>query len=846
MWRLAIDNLRAHPGRVLRTCSAVVLGVAFLAGTLVLGDTMRAGFAAAFSDAYAGVDVVVRGTDAMGSDTARQVRLVPPGVLEEIRSVEGVARTVGSITGPTQVTGADGRPVGGNGPPTEGENWIEGPESPWSLAEGRAPRRSGEVVLDRATARAGGLSVGTRTTVRTPEPVTVTVVGIAAFGQQDSIGGSGYTAFTEGDARRFVLGGAPGWTSLLVRAEPGVDPAALRDRIAATLPDGVEALTGAEAAALAEQQVGEEFLDAFSWLLLGFTAVALLVAGFSIHNTFSVVLAQRSRAAALTRALGATRRQVLGSALVESAAIGVLASVTGSALGLGLAAGLRALVAGFGVDLPGGIELEPSSLVAAALIGAVITVLAGLAPAVRASRIAPIEALRVAEVDRSAAPRVRAVAGALLGGTGAAMVLWAAVVRPDAAMGLAAAGSAVCLVGVLVLGPAVARPVAAVLGWPLRSFGGATGSLARDNAMRNPRRSAATASALLIGVCVVTLFTVMGSSLSAMVRAAVVGTVHADLLVVESSFSGSGFSSQLAGAVEELDAVESASGIGFGAARLDGREEELTVADPAAMAAALDAGEVAGSLAELRDDQLAVARALADRRGWQLGTPVQVTFVDGSSVPMTIGAIYTEVQLAGFAVVPRATWARHSTFDLDMVVAVELADGTDPGTAAAAIGEVTDRFGAPAPQTPAEYAEQVAGELEQLLGVVYVLLALSIVIALMGIANTLALSTHERVRELGLLRALGQTRRQVRRMVRAEAVVLASLGTLGGVALGLFLAWGLVRAMATLDLGVTAFAAPAGTLAAICGVGAAAGAVAAWRPARRAARLDVIEALSRP
>jgi putative ABC transport system permease protein len=844
MWRLAITHMTSNRRRLVRTCSAVLLGVAFLAGTLVLGDTMRAGFGTAFANAFAGTDVVVRGDSTVGSDTSRQVLVISPSTLDDIRDVDGVAAAVGIITGSAQVNGADGAPIGGDGPPTLGENWVDDPSSPYTLAEGRAPERDGEIVVDRATARSGDLSVGDVTTVRTPQLIEATVVGIAVFGAQDTIGGSGYTAFTESDARRLLLGGDPGWTGISVRSDGSLTDEQLRDAVAAVLPQGVEAMTGEQAAAQAEEEIGADFLDAFEMFLLAFTAVALLVSAFSIYNTFSVILAQRTRESAMLRAIGATRGQVLGSIAIESVVIGALAAVGGVLAGIGLAVGLRSLLAQVGVDLPGGIQVEVASVVAAALVGLVVTLLASVGPAMRAARVAPLAALRESAVDRSEASRVRTVAGVAITVGGIGLVFWAALGLPSAALAIVGYGSVLSVIGLIVLGPVVARPVALLLGWPLQLGRGATGVLARGNAMRNPRRTASTASALMIGVAVVALFTVVGSSLSAMVRQAVVGTVHADLLIVDSSFSGSAMSPELAPTIDGLDGVESAVGLGYGAALVDGEEQEFTVSDPALLAAALDTGEVEGSMRGLAPDEVAVARSLAEERGWQLGTPIELTFIDGATETMRVGSIYTEVQLAGWMVMPRAAWSPHATSDLDVVVAITLDDGVDAALAAERIDEVAGGLGAPGVQTLDEYADEVAGEINQLLGIVYVLLALSIVIALMGIANTLALSIHERTRELGLLRAIGQTRRQLRSMVRREAVIIASFGTLGGIGLGLFLAWGLVRSMASLDLGLTAFSAPVGQLVVIALLGALAGVLAAWRPARRAARMDVLDAIS--
>ena len=843
MWNISISNLRAHWRRVLRTCSAVLLGVAFLAGTLVLGDTMRAGFAQAFDAAYAGTDVVVQGDATVGSDLTSQERIVPDELLDQVRLVEGVAGAVGWIEGPALVTGSDGEPVGGDGPPMTGGNWVDDPTNPYQLVEGSAPDAAGEVVLDRGTARAGRLEVGDVTTVRTPTPVTATVVGIVAFGQEDSIGGSGYTGFTEQDARALLLGGDPGWTSVTVRAEDGVDAAALRDRISTLLPEGFEALTGEQASARASDQVGDEFLDVFEMFLLAFTGVALLVAGFSIYNTFSVVLAQRTRESALLRAVGATRGQVLGAIAVESVVVGIVASISGVVVGLGLAAGLRELMAGIGVDLPGGLSVEPSSLAVAAAVGLVVTVLASLVPAVRASRVAPLAALRDSAVDRSAVSVARAVLGSLLATAGAATVVFGALSDADGALALVGYGTVACVVGAIVLGPVVARPMARVLGVPLLARP-ATGGLARGNAMRNPRRTAGTASALMIGVAVVALFTVVGSSVSAMIRDQVVGSITSDLLIVDEGFSGAGMSTELADDLEALDEVEVAVGMGYGAALFDGEEQEFAVTDPGPFGRSLDAGVSAGSLEQLRDDQIAVSTSLADSSGYSLGERIDVTFIDGTVVPLEVGAIYREAALAEAAIMPRATWRQHTAMDLDAVVAITLADGIDIASGAAAVDEVAADFGAPAAQTLDEYADDVAGQINQLLGIVYVLLALSIVIALMGIANTLSLSIHERTRELGLLRAIGQTRGQLRAMVRGESVLIAVFGTLGGIALGLFVAWGLVSAMDDVLQSSTVFSAPVAQLIAIAVIGGVAGVVAAARPARRAARLDVLGAIA--
>ncbi|MHB1138116.1 MAG: ABC transporter permease [Microthrixaceae bacterium] len=844
MWKISVKGMWAHKRRLVRTCSAVLLGVAFLAGTLVLGDTMRAGFAQAFSDAYAGSDVVVQGSESMGTENGEQRRVVPESVLADVEALPGIALVQGAIDGLAQVTGTDGDAVGGSGPPTLGGNWADNATNPYDLVEGRAPTATGEVVIDRGTAATGELSVGDVTTVRTPTPLEATVVGIAAFGAQDSIGGSGYTGFTMEDARHYLLGDAEGYTSLSLVAAEGVTPEQLSTEVQALLPEGFSARTGEEMAAQTTEAIGDDFLNMFETFLLVFTGVALLVASFSIYNTFSVILAQRSRESALFRAIGATRRQVLGSITIEAIAVGLVASLGGLLVGFGLAVGLSTAMRSMGIDLPGGIEVTANSVIVSLVVGLVVTLLASLAPAIRASRVAPLAALRDAAIDRSDSSRGRAAFGSLLTAAGAAMVLVAALNTPEDALAFVGYGSVLCVIGVVALGPVVARPAARLLGLPIATVRGTSGQLARGNAMRNPRRTAGTASALMVGVAVVALFTVVGASLTTIVRDTVAGSITADLIVIDSGFSGSGLSPDLARELDELPEVETAVGIGYGYALIDGEEEELTVADTARLDTVIDSEVQQGSMAELTDDQIAVAQGAAEDHGWSLGSPVDLTFVDGATRTLTIGAIYAQDDLNGYFVLPRATWRAHNTLELDFVAGVTTAPGVGIEEARVAVDEVAERFGAPDAQTRDEYADDMAGEITGMLNVVYVLLALSIVIALMGIANTLALSIHERTRELGLLRAIGQTRGQLRSMVRWESVIIAVFGTVGGIGLGLFLAWGLVRSLAATDEQLAVFSAPVGRLVVITLVGAVAGVIAALRPARRAGRLDVLDAIA--
>jgi putative ABC transport system permease protein len=565
-----------------------------------------------------------------------------------------------------------------------------------------------------------------------------------------------------------------------------------------------------------------------------------VVATFSIYNTFSILVAQRTRESALLRTLGASRAQVLRSVTAEALAVGLLASVGGIAAGTGLAWGLLALMDAIGLATPPvSPVLDPSTVATALAVGVVVTLLASLVPAVRASRVAPLAALRDVAIDGSATSRRRAVTGVVVTGAGIALTVAGATGESVEIAGL---GALATLIGVVVLGPVAARPAAAVLGAPQTAWRGMSGVLAQRNAMRNPRRTASTAMALVIGVAVVSLFAVVGASLKQSIDDSVNRQFAGDLVIVGEGAGG--LSPGLANAVAELPQVAAASPLGNARVRIDGEDTIATTFDPATIRSVMHLDVRHGSLRDLRPDQVAISAGYAGEHRLVLGDPVTVDYPDGVTDRPTVGAIYAGDNLSeGSGIrLPREAFFRHTSRPADVNLLIDLADGVPIEAGEAAVQRVADRFGAPDVQTNQEFTESIAGEINQLLTVVYVLLVLAIVIALMGIANTLSLSIHERTRELGLLRAVGQTRAQTRAMVRSESVIVALFGTIGGVGLGLFLAWALVSALAS-D-GFTSFAVPKLSLALVLALGALVGVLAAVRPARRAARMDVLAAIA--
>ncbi|NGO74094.1 FtsX-like permease family protein [Streptomyces sp. YC504] len=846
--RISLSSLRAHKRRFAGTFTAVLLGVAFLAGTLVMGDTLKASFGSMFGNAAGGTDAVVRSADTITTPGESQgVRSpVDTALVDSIEKVPGVAAAAPSIQGAGQLVGKNGDPIGGAGPPTLAGNWIADPElNPYQLAEGRAPQKSGEVVINRGAAKSGDLKIGDTTTLRTPDPVKVTVVGLATFGGADGMAQVTFTGMTQADAEKYLTPNPGEAATISVRAGPDVSQQQLVDALTPVLPQGVEAITGQASAEENTDMISGQFLDLFTTFLLVFSGIALLVATFSIHNTFAIVVAQRTRENALLRALGASRQQVLGATLVEAAVVAVAASAAGLLGGIGIAAGLQALFPAIGFPFPeGDLVIKALSMALPLIVGIVVCLGSALLPAVRAGRTAPLAALRESQVDDSGASRRRAVAGGALSVLALAITLVGVLVSPS--LWLAGTGAVLALVAFVVLGPVVSSRAVRILGGPLDRLRGVTGGLARRNALRSPKRTAATASALMIGVAVVGLFTVFAASLKATMDQTVSRSFAGDVAVSAPAFGagGSGLSPRLAPAIAELPEVGNSVGLGRGVAEVDGAGRQLTVTDPVDLAKGFDLGTVDGSLRSLGTDGLAIARDEADKRGLTVGDTAQLAFTDGKKEPFTVRAVFDRSELAGDYVITREAWAPHRAQDSDTLIAVTFKDGVSASEGRAAVEKTAAAYGGPEVQTRDEYAQSAAGGIDMMLTLVYALLALAVLIALLGIANTLTLSVHERTRELGLLRSVGQTRAQLRAMVRWESVLVAAFGTAGGLALGGFLGWILVKASDGASDSAFAFALPPLQLTVVALVGLAAGAVAGLRPARRAARLNVLRAIA--
>ena len=853
MWTITVKGLLAHKLRYALTATAIALGVAFLAGTLVFTDTIKSTFDGLFSDVYRNTDAVVRGRQDVdvAANFASQRQLVDASVVDRVRRVPGVSEVRVGVGGYAQLVGRDGQAIGNPaaGAPTLGEAWTPGVDrlNPYRfVAGGRPPRTGDEIAIDKHSADVGDLAVGDRVLVLTKAaPTRFTITGIVRWGGADSPLGASITLFTLDTAERVLT--EPGKVSeIAVAAAPGISQEQMTARLRAAVHDpAVEVVTGRTITQEGQTAI-RDALGFFDTFLLVFAVIALFVASFLIFNTFSIVIAQRSRELALLRAVGASRRQVMVVVLGESTVVGALASAVGVLAGLGLAVGLRAMLGAVGMDIPAaGLVVEPRTAVAGLVVGLVVSLLATAAPAWHAGRIAPITALSGLEDTERTHRAPRAVNGGLVAGVGVAVLCVGLFASVAHRLWFVGSGAALVFLGVAVLGPVISRPASAVLGAPLRGLGVA-GVLARNNAMRNPKRTAGAGAALLIGVSLVALISVLASSTKTSVSDVIDSAMRADFVVsgpAGNPGSASGFSPQLQRRLAALPEVASATGVRVGPVRVEGASTFALAVDPHHVADVLDADVRQGAFARVTATGVAVSTKYADDHDLHLGERLPVVFPATGRRAFTVQVIYGARAVAGDVVLPLSAAKRNFASKLDYQVYVDLAPGISVAAGRAAMQAVLATYPSVRLLDRTEFKQQQQAQIEQLLNLMYGLLALALVIALVGIANTLALSIHERTRELGLLRAVGMTRRQLRSTVLGESLIITLFGGIGGLLVGTLLGWAVVVALKS--EGVTRLAIPAGQLVVIAVLAALAGVLAAAAPSRRAARLDILRAISR-
>jgi putative ABC transport system permease protein len=853
MFTVVLQGLLARKLRLVTTALAVVLGVAFTAGTLVLSDTMTHIFNDLSAGVYKGTDAVVRAKAVfdgpMGS--GKQRPFIDASLVPALRTVPGVAAAEGNAFGYARLIGSDGTAIGNpaNGAPTLGGNWSTVPAlNPFRLVAGHAPRLPNEVVIDKQSANLGHLKVGDSTTVLVNgPPQRVRISGIAAFGTADSPAGATVVLFSTAVAQRLVT--APGkFSTISFVADKGVSQQQLVRNLQRALPAGTEAVTGATVIKETQDQF-QKFLSIFSKFLLIFAVVALVVGAFIILNTFAITVAQRTRENGLLRALGASKRQVLASVIVEAVAVGLIAAILGLAAGVAVAAGLKALLGLLGFDLPSGsLVVSANTIIVSLLIGLFVTVVAAVSPARKAAKVPPVAAMQEATIGSTGyGSKERIVVGATILVLGIAALFTGLFGHIGSAFLIVGAGVLLVFIGVSVLGRTISLPLSRTIGAPLPRMKGVTGTLARENTMRNPKRTAASASALMIGVGLVAFITVLASSTTASINSTIDKSFSGDFVIDSGTgMSGGGVDPALAQKLNALPEVSAATGERVGSALILGSAEEITAVDPRTAGQIFNVSPLQGSIGALGANDIAVYSNVATSKHLKLGDAVPVVFRDTGARTLRVALIYGDSQAAPSPRYFIGTPAYDANFGaphFDSMVFVKKAPGVSTPAALAAVKKLTAQYavGASVLDQAAYKAEQTK-PINQLLALVYTLLALAIIIALLGIGNTLALSIFERTRELGLMRAVGMTRGQLRSTIRWESVIVALQGTFLGLVVGVFFGWALV--LAQRNQGITVFSVPYVRLLIVIVLAGLAGVVAAILPSRRAAKLNVMRAIA--
>jgi putative ABC transport system permease protein len=838
-------GLLAHKLRLALAALAVVLGVAFVSGTIVLGDTVNKTFTDLFNTTTAGIDVAVRGASTGSAQGIPQHPPVPASVLPTVQAVSGVKEVFGDVERiGTTIVDHQGKAVTTGGAPTIGLLWNPYPDmAALHLKAGSPPQGDSQVVIDAKTATNHGINPGDRIEIILPvgPPRTFTVSGVAGFGTQDNLAGATIAAF-DPQAGRAILGSENEYESIFVKADSGVSAEQLKTRVATVLPAGVEAVTGQS---LAQEQTDavKTLTNVLSTFLLVFALIALFVGSFIILNTFSILVAQRQRELALLRAMGATRGQVLRSVVLEATITGLIASMVGVAFGILIAKGLEALLNAIGLDLGSTpLQVAWTTVVIGLVLGTLVTVVASLAPAWRATRVAPVEALREAVPPPTAVTTRRVSVGLGILVAGIVILCLGLFVVSSSQLLVTGIGALATFVGVAVLAAIMVPPVVEFLGWPVRRFRGAPGKLASENARRNPRRTAATASALMIGVGLVACFTVVAASLKDSISSTIDRTVTADYIVTPEN-QGAGFVPLgVAQALRANSSIAVVSEISGGNFHYGNEGDQAIAIEPATIDSTAVAEIQQGApLASLGDDAVAISEDAAKNHTIKVGDAVPMQFFRPGVRSQRVATIFARNPLFGDYVVTLNTWRAQNVDVQDFAVLVKGAPGVAVADLRGKVESTLKSFPGMKVQNNAEYKKSQANQIDILLNLINVLVVFAIVIALLGVVNTVALSIVERTRELGLVRALGMTRGQMRSMVRWETVLITIFGTLLGLAVGLFFGVALVKAFAS--LGVNTVNIAIGQQISYVVIAFLAGLLAAIFPARRAAKTDMLRAI---
>ncbi len=844
MLRASWASLMARKLRLFMSAAAVILGVAFVAGSFIFTDTLGDSFAA-LTKSSAG-DVVIRAKGGSGSGNASTTP-VPASVVAAAAGVKGAARADGNVSDYTTfVVSKKNKLVGGQGAPGIAVNYTGGPAAhgiqPSTLVKGRWPTGAGEVTLDATTASKAGYLIGesVRFVTAGADPTfEAKLVGVHRMSAGSMLGAS-VSVFDTATTQRLFLKGANQFTDAWVAATPGTSQADLRAAVAAVLPAGLEAVTGDKVSDEMATEI-QKSLSFITTFLLVFATVSLVVGTFLIINTFSILVAQRSRELALFRAIGATRRQVTRSVLFEAFVVGLIGSTVGLGLGFGLAQVIRLLFGRFGLELSGAsLVLQPRTVVAAYAVGLIVTMLAAYLPARRAGRVPPVAAMRDDVVLHEGGMRRRIIVGSVLAVVGAAGMFVGLRVVDSNQLKWIGAGILGVLIGVALISPLVGRPLVVGIGWLYRVTFGVVGTMATENSLRNPRRTAATASALMIGVTLVTLMSIFGASAKASIDKIIARDVTADYVV--SNAIEQPFSTGVADTVRGVPGVGAVATVRWTPLTRGGDTVYVQGVDPVAVASLATVKTSAGSFSSMGPGTVSVSKDEAKTRALVVGSTVELSH-QGPARTFRVVSIHEPGVIVGSRYcVSQSDLEALGVPPQDSAIYVKRASGATAETVTAALEQALADNPVVTVKDQKAFADEQRKPIDQMLTIIYALLGLAVVIAILGIVNTLALSVIERTKEIGLLRAVGLSRRQLRSMLRMESVVIAVLGAALGVLLGL--AFGVAIQRALVDEGFDVLSIPWPQLVGFLGVAAVVGVLAAVWPGRRAARIDILRAIT--
>ncbi|EDY57376.1 MULTISPECIES: FtsX-like permease family protein [Streptomyces] len=839
MFRTALRNVLAHKARLLMTVLAVMLGVAFVSGTLVFTNTISEAYQKSSAKGFDQVDVAVTAkSEADKGNTIGKSHELTQTLLDKSAEVPGAANAIGVVSGFTAIADKDGKLIGG-GFQSQGGNYYGAKDPRYPLAEGAAPHGANEVAIDSETAKRAGYKVGDTVRISVDGPVLRPVVtGIFTTDDGNVAAGGSLALFDTATAQK--LFGKPGtYDEIDVKAASGTSQTALQAALEKALPAHlVETETGKE---LADNQA-ELISSSMSGLkqgLLVFAGIALFVGTFIIANTFTMLVAQRTKELALLRAVGASRRQVTRSVLVEAFVVGLIAAVTGLVAGIGIGAGLRSLMGALGATVPDGpLVITPGTVGTALAVGVLITMLAAWLPGRRAAKIPPVAAMSSVHAKATTKSLVlRNTLGALFSGAGVAVILAATTMDGSDGQAPMGMGAVLLIIGVFILTPLLSRPLIAAAAPALRVFG-VSGKLARQNSVRNPRRTAATASALMIGLTLITGMTVMAGSLQKSIDKMASAAVKADYVV--SMANGNELSPDVEKKLAKVDGVTAVSPLRNAASRIEGETEYLTGVNGSAIGKLTDLKVDSGTF-EVGGNRVVVDQDTAKSRGWKAGSAFAVHYEDGKAQQLTVAGVYEGNELISGIMVDSATLTPHLSDVSDMQVMLKTSDGTSDAT--------KDRLEKALGSNPAikvqdkkDLSESIAQMFTLMLNMLYGLLAMAVIVAVLGVINTLAMSVFERSQEIGMLRAIGLDRKGIKRMVRLESLVISLFGGVLGIGLGVFFGWAagelLGTKMATYELVL-----PWARMAVFLLLAATVGILAALWPARRAARMNMLAAI---